>query len=745
MASKKYAVDIDLAKNSLNNARIQNLSSDPSSPVTGQAYYNTTTNRLRVYDGTAWIEMGSAEDAGVSTVNGRTGAVVLAKSDVGLSNVDNTTDLLKPISTATQTALDLKADESSLATVATTGSYDDLSNKPTFSTDTLTGTTAIVDASADAGFGADNTLYIAGNNQAAEYFQVVSPQGLSFYSDTGTDGSGSWKNGIVLGNSSTGNDGITLSTAEAGDRIQLQTTQDAASGIKIDTTNGSAGVLLKVDNMTQERQIQFPDAAGTLALTSDIGVPESISGSGGTLTASPDVANFTDTLLISAANPGSFTQLVAPTGLGFYANAGADGSGLWDKYLLLDMYDGVMLGSEATGDYVGLTADNGVRIRKNQGDSIGGNIKIDNLTAARVYQLPNAGGTIALTGHTHVAADVTDFQTAVSANTDVAANTAARHTHSNSAVLDATTASFTTADETKLDGIATGATANATDAQLRDRSTHTGTQAASTISDFSTAADARISAAAGVSIASLSGGKIPTSQIPALALVDVNVVATQAAQLALTAQEGDVAIRSDLSKSYIHNGGVAGTMADWTELSTPTDAVTSVNGQTGIVVLGKSDVGLGNVDNTSDADKPVSTAQATAIALKMDKSANLSDVANAATAFTNIKQAASTTATGVVELATTAEAEAKTDTARAVTPASLTSFTRKYVGTIGNGTLTALPVTHGLGSQYVTAQVFDATTNEMVEAEVVLTSATVTTFNFNVAPTTNQYRVVIVG
>jgi hypothetical protein len=50
------------------------------------------------------------------------------------------------------------------------------------------------------------------------------------------------------------------------------------------------------------------------------------------------------------------------------------------------------------------------------------------------------------------------------------------------------------AQHTKLAGIATGATANATDAQLRDRSTHTGTQLAATISDFSTAADARVTA-----------------------------------------------------------------------------------------------------------------------------------------------------------------------------------------------------------------------------------------------------------
>jgi hypothetical protein len=47
------------------------------------------------------------------------------------------------------------------------------------------------------------------------------------------------------------------------------------------------------------------------------------------------------------------------------------------------------------------------------------------------------------------------------------------------------------ADKTKLDGIATGATANATDAQLRDRSTHTGTQTISTVAGLQTALDGK--------------------------------------------------------------------------------------------------------------------------------------------------------------------------------------------------------------------------------------------------------------
>ncbi len=59
-------------------------------------------------------------------------------------------------------------------------------------------------------------------------------------------------------------------------------------------------------------------------------------------------------------------------------------------------------------------------------------------------------------------------------------------------VLTNTTASFTTAQETKLAGIATGATANSSDATLLNRANHTGTQTASTISDFSEAVDDRV-------------------------------------------------------------------------------------------------------------------------------------------------------------------------------------------------------------------------------------------------------------
>jgi hypothetical protein len=57
-------------------------------------------------------------------------------------------------------------------------------------------------------------------------------------------------------------------------------------------------------------------------------------------------------------------------------------------------------------------------------------------------------------------------------------------------VLVNTTAAFTTAQETKLAGIEAGATANDTDADLRDRETHTGAQAISTITGLQDALDA---------------------------------------------------------------------------------------------------------------------------------------------------------------------------------------------------------------------------------------------------------------
>lgn len=98
--------------------------------------------------------------------------------------------------------------------------------------------------------------------------------------------------------------------------------------------------------------------------------------------------------------------------------------------------------------------------------------------------------------------------------------------------------------KTKLDGIAAGATANATDAQLRDRSTHTGTQAISTVTGLQTALDGKIN----TSERGVSGGiptldeyaRIPPSQLPSY-VDDVLEFATTA-QFPATGEGGKIYI-----------------------------------------------------------------------------------------------------------------------------------------------------------------------------------------------------------
>lgn len=133
-------------------------------------------------------------------------------------------------------------------------------------------------------------------------------------------------------------------------------------------------------------------------------------------------------------------------------------------------------------------------------------------------------------------------------------------------------------------------------------------------------------------------GVIPTSQIPAYAVTDVFTAANQVAMLALTAQRGDMAIRTDTGHRFVLSTEPASTLGNWVDLGAATDAVSSVNGQTGVVVLGKTDVGLSNVDNTTDLGKPISTATQTALNAKQPLDQDLTDIAALASADDSVMQ-----------------------------------------------------------------------------------------------------------
>jgi hypothetical protein len=78
--------------------------------------------------------------------------------------------------------------------------------------------------------------------------------------------------------------------------------------------------------------------------------------------------------------------------------------------------------------------------------------------------------------------------------------------------------------------------------------------------------------------------KILQANIPAIAIVDTHVVTSELEMLGLTAEVGDVAIRTDTSTSYILQGNDPTLLTDWQELLSPGE-VSSVNGQVGTVLI----------------------------------------------------------------------------------------------------------------------------------------------------------------
>ena len=103
-----------------------------------------------------------------------------------------------------------------------------------------------------------------------------------------------------------------------------------------------------------------------------------------------------------------------------------------------------------------------------------------------------------------------------------------------------------------------------------------------------------------------SAGKVPTSQLPAY--VDDVLEYANLASFPATGETGKIYVALDTNKTYRWSGSAY--------IYITSGAVDSVAGKTGVVTLVKGDVGLGNVDNTSDVNKPVSTAQQNALNLK---------------------------------------------------------------------------------------------------------------------------------
>ncbi len=234
-------------------------------------------------------------------------------------------------------------------------------------------------------------------------------------------------------------------------------------------------------------------------------------------------------------------------------------------------------------------------------------------------------------------------------------------------------------------------------------------------------------------------GKLNVSVLPAVALHSTFVVANEAAMLALTVQPGDLAVRTDLNKTFILLREPATALANWQELLTPTSEVASVNGKTGAVILAAMDVGAiavtekgtANGVATLDASVKVPVAQLPTQAVVADSA---SEIPTGAAVFVHTSATTAHESTSTPAPNRIAMFDANKRLKSSIPVASDDVATKGYVDSqsgsggyreafSGDGTQASFAITHGLGSEEVIADVFRIGTGGLerifVEWEVV--------------------------
>lgn len=272
----------------------------------------------------------------------------------------------------------------------------------------------------------------------------------------------------------------------------------------------------------------------------------------------------------------------------------------------------------------------------------------------------------------------------------------------------------------------------------------------SKISDAGTAASKNVGTSAGNVPILGAGGKLDTSILPALAINDTFPVSSQEEMLALTAQRGDIAIRSDSKANYILAVDDPTVLANWKPLVTPTNAVTSVAGRQGTVTLSKADVGLDLVDNTSDADKAVLSATKLATARAIALSGDIAGTANFdGSGGVSIISTLATVATAGTYKSVTVDAKGRVTSG--TNPTTLAGFgitdaIKKYTTLVGDGLATSHLITHNLNSRSVVVSLHETSAPySEVFTDVLKGTENTLTLLFASAPSVDQYTVTVVG
>jgi len=244
-----YLTDINLNKNQLQNVVIQKLGTDPSSGQTaGWIIYNTTSNQLKVYDGSAWTNVGG-DITGVNITAG-----------TGLSGTVSTTS-----GQHTQTI--------NLAnTAVTAGSYGSATSIPTFTVDAQGRLTAAGSASITTTLTIDGDSTTQDVSLAADDLKIIGTTNEieTAVTKSGTDVSLTigLPNDVTIGNDLTVLGDLQVTGTTTTNNVETVST---SNGVIFEGTVADAheGTLL-AGALSGDRTYTLPDITGTIALTSDI-------------------------------------------------------------------------------------------------------------------------------------------------------------------------------------------------------------------------------------------------------------------------------------------------------------------------------------------------------------------------------------------------------------------------------------------------------------------------------------------
>jgi hypothetical protein len=252
--SRSFLTGLNLNKNELLNARIQNLSTPPSSPVAGQIYYDTDTNQITLWNGTAWISLAAGGDVS-SLITAAIDALTTDVIEEGTTNLYFTDERAQDaigtaIAAGTQTRI--------------TVTYTDANNKIDFvAADQWAGKTTSDLAEGTGLYFTDERAQDAVGNAVGTGLSYNDTTG-AISVDTNTIASKTYVDGLVQGLSV--KDSVRAATAVAGTLATSFENGDTVGGVTIATNDR---ILIKNQATASENGIYIVNASGAPTRATD--------------------------------------------------------------------------------------------------------------------------------------------------------------------------------------------------------------------------------------------------------------------------------------------------------------------------------------------------------------------------------------------------------------------------------------------------------------------------------------------